>query len=187
MFSGCLVRYSTYSTYSKEPGESGCSVACLVRYSTYSTYSKEPGESEGSAGWRSVRAAFCMVFAWFLQHVEQLVFCMVFATCGTACFFAWFLHDMWNSLFFCMTCGTACFLHDTWNSLHGFACHVHVVQPRAPPPCFFLSGCRRSDILVNFARRGGAERAPNQTCRAGTLPSGHLTKRAEQAQCRAGT
>ena len=58
--------YSTYSTYSKEPGESGCSVACLVRYSTYSTYSKEPGESEGSAGWRSVRAAFCMVFAWFL-------------------------------------------------------------------------------------------------------------------------
>ena len=47
--SGCsaarLVRYSTYSRYSKEPGESGCSVACLVRYSTYSTYSKEPGES----------------------------------------------------------------------------------------------------------------------------------------------
>ena len=41
----CLVRYSAYSTYSKEPGESGCSVACLVRYSTYSTYSKEPGES----------------------------------------------------------------------------------------------------------------------------------------------
>ena len=41
----CLVRYSTYSTYSKEPGESGCSVACLVRYSTYSTYSKDPGES----------------------------------------------------------------------------------------------------------------------------------------------
>ena len=41
----CLVRYSTYSTYSKEPGESGCSVACLVRYSTCSTYSKEPGES----------------------------------------------------------------------------------------------------------------------------------------------
>ena len=46
--------YSTYSTYSKEPGESGCSVACLVRYSTYSTYSKEPGESEGSA-WRLPR------------------------------------------------------------------------------------------------------------------------------------
>ena len=115
MFSGlpCLVRYSTYSTYSKEPGESGCSVACLVRYSTYSTYSKEPGESEGSAGWRSVRAAFCMVFAWFLQHVEQLVFCMVFATCGTACF----LHG------FCMTCGTACFLHDMWNSLF-FLQHV---------------------------------------------------------------
>ena len=41
----CLVRYSAYSTYSKEPGESGCSVACLVRYSTYSTYSKDPGES----------------------------------------------------------------------------------------------------------------------------------------------
>ena len=65
----CLVRYSTYSTYSKEPGESGCSVACLVRYSTYSTYSKEPGESGCSAGWRSVRAAFCMVFAWFLHDM----------------------------------------------------------------------------------------------------------------------
>ena len=37
--------YSTYSTYSKEPGESGCSVACLVRYSTYSTCSKGPGGS----------------------------------------------------------------------------------------------------------------------------------------------
>ena len=36
------IPYSTYSTYSKEPGESGCSVACLVRYSTYSTYSKDP-------------------------------------------------------------------------------------------------------------------------------------------------
>ena len=32
---GWLVRYSTYSTYSKELGESGCSVGCLVRYSTY--------------------------------------------------------------------------------------------------------------------------------------------------------
>ena len=74
--------YSTYSTYSKDPGESGCSVACLVRYSTYSTYSKEPGESGCSVG---CRAACCMVFAWFL-------------------------HDMWNSLFFA-TCGTACFLH----------------------------------------------------------------------------
>ena len=49
---GCLVRYSTYSTYSKEPGESGCSVGCLVRYSTYSTYSMDPGGSGGSAGWR---------------------------------------------------------------------------------------------------------------------------------------
>ena len=47
---GCLVRYSTYSTYSKEPGESGCSVGCLARYSTYSTYSKEPGESGCSVG-----------------------------------------------------------------------------------------------------------------------------------------
>ena len=37
------MRYSTYSTYSKEPGESGCSVGCLVRYSTYSTYSKKSG------------------------------------------------------------------------------------------------------------------------------------------------
>ena len=47
----CLVRYSTYSTYSKEPGESGCSVAYLVRYSTYSTYSKDAGDCEGSAAW----------------------------------------------------------------------------------------------------------------------------------------
>ena len=35
------VRYSTYSTYSKDPGESGGSAAWRVRYSTYSTYSKE--------------------------------------------------------------------------------------------------------------------------------------------------
>ena len=48
---GCLVRYSTYSTYSKERGESGCSVGCLVRYSTYSTYSKD-ADREGSAAWR---------------------------------------------------------------------------------------------------------------------------------------
>ena len=50
--------YSTYSTYSKEPGESGCSVACLVRYSTYSTYSKEPGESGCSVTVR-VRLGAC--------------------------------------------------------------------------------------------------------------------------------
>ena len=47
---GCLVRYSTYSTYSMDPGESGGSVGCLVRYSTYSTYSKEPGGSGCSVG-----------------------------------------------------------------------------------------------------------------------------------------
>ena len=97
----------------------------------------------------------------FFSHVEQLVF----------------LHDMWNSLhvflhdtnsFFCMTRGTACAV------LHGFA--RHVAQPRAPPPVFFLSGCRRSDILENLAVGGGA------------VPSGHLvTKCAELAQCRAGT
>ena len=46
------------------------STQASIPYSTYSTCRK------GSAGWRSVRAAFCMVFAWFL-------------------------HDMWNSLFFC--------------------------------------------------------------------------------------
>ena len=68
------IPYSTYSTYSKEPGESGCSVACLVRYSTYSTYSKEPGESGCSASWRSVRAAFCMVFAWFLHEHRDMSF-----------------------------------------------------------------------------------------------------------------
>ena len=39
-----FVLYVLYrSTYSKEPGKSGCSVGCLVRYSTYSTYSKEAG------------------------------------------------------------------------------------------------------------------------------------------------
>ena len=84
---GCLVRYCTYSTYSKEPGKSGCSVGCLVRYSTQSTCSKDAGDCESSAGWRSVRAAFCMVFAWFL-------------------------HDMWNSL--CFLPGFAWFLHDMW-------------------------------------------------------------------------
>ena len=52
----CLVRYSTYSTYSKEPGESGCSVACLVRYSTYSTYSKDPGDCEGLAACATLRS-----------------------------------------------------------------------------------------------------------------------------------
>ena len=99
-----------------------------------------------------------LFFVWFLQHVEQLVVCMV-------------LHDMWNSWFFCMTRGTACFfLHDTWNSLHGFACHVACGSPQSAPLFFFLSGCRRSDILENLA-----------------VPSGHLTKCAEQARCRAGT
>ena len=82
--------------------------------------------------------------SWLFCTVLHAVFCM---TCGTACF----LHDTWNSLFFCMTCGTAC----------TFFCTVlHVVQPQSAPPVFFLSGCRRSDILENFARRGGAEQAP---------------------------
>ena len=87
-------------------GESGCSVACLLRYSTYSTYSKELGGRVRRVG--SVRAAFCMVFAWFLQHVEQLVFCLVLQHVEqlVVCMV---LHDTWNSLFFCMTRGTACF------------------------------------------------------------------------------
>ena len=171
---GCLVRYSTYSTYSKEPGESGCSVACLVRYSTYSTCSKEPGESEGSAGRRSVRAAFCMVFAcffcnmwnslffaWFLQHVEQLVF----------------LHDMWNSLFFCNMWNSLFFLHDTWNSLHGFAClHVMWFNPvELPLPPVF--SCQAARVRCRSWR----------TSVGGGAVSGHLTKCAEQARCRAGT
>ena len=50
------VRYSTYSAYSKDPGESGGSAAWRVRYSTYSTYSKNPGKSGGSAAWRSFNA-----------------------------------------------------------------------------------------------------------------------------------
>ena len=51
------VRYSTYSTYSKDPGESGVggSAAWRVRYSTYSTYSMDPAESGGSAAWRAAR------------------------------------------------------------------------------------------------------------------------------------
>ena len=49
--------YSTYSTYSKDLGESGCSVACLVRYSTYSTYSKGPDDCQGSAAWCLPRLA----------------------------------------------------------------------------------------------------------------------------------
>ena len=49
------------------------------------------GDCEGSAGWRSVRAAFCMVFAWFLHDMWNSLFLHGFA---------WFLHDMWNSLFF---------------------------------------------------------------------------------------
>ena len=160
---------------------------------------------------RRVGAPYAPHFAWFLHgfcmnietcHFDMLVFCTV-------------LHGfcMWNSLFFSHV-EQLVFLHDMWNSLHVFlhdtnsffrmtrtACTVlhgfcmHVAQPRAPPPVFFLSGCRRSDILENLAvgRRGGAERAPvtkcaeQAQCRAGTVPSGHLTKRAEQAQCRAGT
>ena len=51
----CLVRYSTYSTYSMDPGGSGCSVGCLVRYSTYSTYSMDPAERVGGQ-----RAQLCV-------------------------------------------------------------------------------------------------------------------------------
>ena len=50
------VRYSIYSTYSMDPGESGGSAAWRVRYSTYSTYSMDPGESGGSAAWRGFNA-----------------------------------------------------------------------------------------------------------------------------------
>ena len=68
-----------------------------------------------------------------------------------------FLHDTWNSLFFCMTRGTA-------RTVFRTVLHVHVVQPHGgPPPLFFScqAAVRRSDILENFAqRRGGAERAP---------------------------
>ena len=42
MFSGCLVRCSTCSTYSKDPGR--VDVQWLVRYGTYSTCSKGPGD-----------------------------------------------------------------------------------------------------------------------------------------------
>ena len=65
---------------------------------THIAHSKDLGDCEG----RRILHGFCMV-----------VFLHGFA-CG-------FLHDTWNSLFFCMTRGTACFLHDTWNSLFFFA------------------------------------------------------------------
>ena len=152
MFSG--LPCETYSTYSKEPGESGCSVACLVRYSRYSTYSKEPGESGCSAGWRSVRAAFCMVFAWF------------FATCGTACFLHGFARFLQR--------GTACFLqhveqlflHDTWSSLHvfshGFARFLHDMcmwfNPKAPP--VFVEQLVFCTVLHGFC----------MTCACGSTP-----------------
>ena len=44
--------------------------------------------TRGTVRVRSVRAAFCMVFAWFLHDMWNSLF------------FARFLHDMWNSLFF---------------------------------------------------------------------------------------
>ena len=47
---GVPLEYSTYSTYSKDPGESGGSAAWRVRYSTYSTYSKDSGESGRQLG-----------------------------------------------------------------------------------------------------------------------------------------
>ena len=50
------VRYSTQSTYSKNPGKSGGSAAWRVRYSTYSTYSKDLGKTGGSAAWRGFNA-----------------------------------------------------------------------------------------------------------------------------------
>ena len=132
---------------------------------------------------------FDMVFARFL-HVEQLVFSHVEQLV--------FLHDMWNCTFFCMTRTACTVLHGfcMWNSLffftrgtactffcmtrgtactvlHGFACHVHVVQPQSAP-CFFL---------VRLPYVGSSWR----TSQGGAVPSGHLGKCAEQARCRAGT
>ena len=121
--------YSTYSTYSMEPGESGCSVACLVRYSTYSTYSKEPGESGCSATWHSVRAAFCMVFAWSL-HVEQLA--RFLHDTNSLHGFAWFLHVEQLARFCAVfACGTACMTRTACTVLH-----VMWLNP-VPLPCFF--------------------------------------------------
>ena len=72
-----------------------------------------------------------------------------------------------------MTCGTACFLHDTRTVLHVMCMWFN---PKVPPLFFSCQAAvRRSDILENLAVGGGA------------VPSGHLTKCAEQARCRAGT
>ena len=66
MFSGlpCKTHIAHIARIARIRGRVDVSVACLVRaISTYSTYSKDAGDYEGSAGWHSVRAAFCMVFA----------------------------------------------------------------------------------------------------------------------------
>ena len=93
-----------------------------------------------------------LFFAWFLQHVEQLV----------------------------------C-LHDTWNSLHGFAClHVMWFNPvELPLPLFFPVRLHVSGVGPGELRWEAGRHLTK--CAAGTVPSGHLTKCAEQARCRAGT
>ena len=157
----CLVRYSTYSTYSKEPGESGCSVACLVRYSTYSTYSKEPGESGCSAGWHSVRAAFCMVFAWFL-HVEQLA--RFLHDTNSLHGFARFLHVEQLARFCAVfACGTACMTRTACTVLH-----VMWLNP-VPLPCFFPV----RPYVGSSWRTSLRGRAVPSGHGAGTVPSGH--------------
>ena len=65
------LRYSTYSTYSKDLAESGCSAGCRALHRSLAA----PACVDAS-----VRAACCMVFA--CLHG----FCMVFA-------------DMWNLFF----------------------------------------------------------------------------------------
>ena len=121
---------------------------------------------------------FCTVlhgFARFL-HVEQLFFHDTNS-----------LHDMWNSLhvllhtnsFFCMT-RTACTVLDGFarfcTVLHGFARFLHGMWLNPVPlPLFFPVRPYVGSSWRTWRSGGGA------------VPSGHLGKRAEQAQCRAGT
>ena len=138
-----------YSTYSKEPGKSGCSVACLVTWFLHVE-----------------QLVFLHGFARFL-HVEQLVFfhtwnCF-FCMTRTACFFAF---CMWNRRFFSHV-EQLVFLHDMWNCKAPpcfFSCQAAV------------RGFILENLAVG--RRGGAERAlaGGAECRAGTsnsVPSRH--------------
>ena len=178
MFSGLPCNIAHIAHIARNPGRVDVqSLACEIKH--ISTYSKEPGESEGSAGWRSVRAAF----SWF---------CMVFfATCGTACFLHGFC-NMWNSLFFawflqhveqlvflqhveqlvfsactvlhvCMSCGST-----PWNSPL-FSCQAARVRCRS-----WRTSVRNEIQLGTVPARHCACSARLIKCPLGTVPAQHI-------------